>query len=102
MLEEKHIIKCSNCDKFDLRQCDLTYLEIYECHGITLSEFYERLKKIRGLEKEILKEEYNENMRIEEVIKLALKCIVKSLEEREEKPRMKIALIPTSKACSLR
>jgi proteasome alpha subunit len=43
----------------------------------------------------VLKEEYTETMGIEEAIKLVLKCLIKSLEVREEKPRIKIALIPS-------
>ena len=64
-------------------------------HGLVASKEEKITQEKTWSPEEILKEEYNENMRIEEVIKLALKCIVKSLEEREEKPRMKIALIPS-------
>jgi proteasome alpha subunit len=42
----------------------------------------------------ILKEEYREDMRLEEVIKLAVKCLVKALEARQLPPRIKIATIP--------
>jgi len=42
----------------------------------------------------ILKEEYREDMRLEEAIKLAVKCLVKALEARQLPPRIKIATIP--------
>lgn len=44
----------------------------------------------------ILKEEYKDDMSIEDTIKLCAKCLVKSLEARNETPRVKIAVIPTS------
>jgi len=43
----------------------------------------------------ILKEEYKENMNLEEVTKLAVKCLVKALEARQLPTRMKIAAIPS-------
>jgi proteasome alpha subunit len=43
----------------------------------------------------ILKEEYKENMSLEETTKLCIKCLYKSLETRGEAPRVKIAIIPT-------
>jgi proteasome alpha subunit len=42
----------------------------------------------------ILKDEYRENMSIEENIKLTIKCLVKALEARQLPPRIKIAIIP--------
>jgi proteasome alpha subunit len=44
----------------------------------------------------ILKEEYKDDMSLEETIKLCVKCLVKALETRSETPRVKIAVIPTS------
>jgi len=44
----------------------------------------------------ILKEEYKDDMSIEDTAKLCVKCLVKSLEGRNEAPRIKIAVIPTS------
>ena len=44
----------------------------------------------------ILKEEYKDDMSIEDTAKLCVKCLVKSLEGRNETPRIKIAVIPTS------
>jgi proteasome alpha subunit len=44
----------------------------------------------------ILKEEYKEDMSIEETTKLCIKCLAKSLETRGETPRVKIAVIPTA------
>jgi proteasome alpha subunit len=42
----------------------------------------------------ILKEEYKEDMNLEETTKLAVKCLVKALEARQLPPRVKIAVIP--------
>lgn len=44
----------------------------------------------------ILKEEYKEDMTLEELIKLCTKCLVKSLEARNETPRIKLATIPAA------
>jgi proteasome alpha subunit len=43
----------------------------------------------------ILKDEYRENLSLEETIKFTVKCLVKALEARQLPPRIKIALIPT-------
>jgi len=42
----------------------------------------------------ILQGEYQEDMKLDAVIKLAIKCLVKALEARGEKPRVKITVIP--------
>ena len=42
----------------------------------------------------ILKEEYRENLSLEETVKLTVKCLVKALEARQLPPRIKIAIIP--------
>jgi proteasome alpha subunit len=44
----------------------------------------------------ILKEEYRENLSLEENTKLTVKCLVKALEARQLPPRIKIAIIPTA------
>ena len=44
----------------------------------------------------ILKEEYREDMSLEDAIKLAVKCLVKALEARQLPPRIKIAVIPSA------
>jgi proteasome alpha subunit len=44
----------------------------------------------------ILKEEYKDDMSLEDTTKLCVKSLVKSLEARNETPRVKIAAIPTS------
>jgi len=44
----------------------------------------------------ILKEEYREDMGIEDTTKLAAKCLVKALEARQLPLRIKIAVIPTA------
>ncbi len=41
----------------------------------------------------ILKDEYNENLSLEENTKLTIKCLVKALEARQLAPRIKIAVI---------
>ncbi|MBX5320919.1 MAG: archaeal proteasome endopeptidase complex subunit alpha [Candidatus Bathyarchaeota archaeon] len=42
----------------------------------------------------ILKEEYREDMNLEDTAKLAVKCLVKALEARQLPPRIKVAVIP--------
>jgi proteasome alpha subunit len=44
----------------------------------------------------ILREEYREDMSLEEIIKLAVKCLTKALEARQLPPRIKIAVIPAA------
>jgi len=44
----------------------------------------------------ILKEEYRENMNLEDAIKLAVKCLTKALETRQLPPRIKIVAIPSA------
>ena len=43
----------------------------------------------------ILREEYREEMSLEDTIKLTVKCLVKALEARQLPPRIKIAVIPS-------
>jgi proteasome alpha subunit len=43
----------------------------------------------------ILKDEYRENLSLEENTRLTVKCLVKALEARQLPPRIKIAVIPT-------
>lgn len=42
----------------------------------------------------VLKEEYREDMKLDETVKLVIKCLMKALEARGEKPRFKIAMVP--------
>jgi proteasome alpha subunit len=44
----------------------------------------------------ILKDEYREDMSLEENTTLAVKCLVKALEARQLPPRIKIAVIPAA------
>jgi proteasome alpha subunit len=44
----------------------------------------------------ILKEEYRENLNLEENTQLTVKCLMKALEARQLPPRIKIAIIPTA------
>jgi proteasome alpha subunit len=44
----------------------------------------------------LLKDEYREDMNLEENTKLAVKCLVKALEARQLPPRIKIATIPAA------
>ena len=44
----------------------------------------------------VLKDEYREDLKLEEAIKLAVKCLVKSLQARGEQPRIKLAVIPAT------
>jgi proteasome alpha subunit len=43
-----------------------------------------------------LKEEYREDMALEDATRLAVKCLVKALEARQLPPRIKVAVIPSS------
>jgi proteasome alpha subunit len=44
----------------------------------------------------MLKAEYREDMKLEDTIKLAVKCLVKALEARQLPPRMKIGIVPST------
>ncbi len=44
----------------------------------------------------VLKEEYREDMNLEEAIKFAVKCLTKALEARGEPKRIKIGVIPSA------
>jgi len=44
----------------------------------------------------MLEGEYREEMILEDIIKLAVKCLVKALEARQLQPRIKIAVIPSA------
>ena len=44
----------------------------------------------------ILKEEYREDMSLEDAVKLAVKCLVKALEARQLPLRIKVAIIPSA------
>ena len=44
----------------------------------------------------ILKDEYREDMSLEDNTKLAVKCLIKALEARQLPPRIKIAIIPAA------
>ncbi|MEM3672782.1 MAG: archaeal proteasome endopeptidase complex subunit alpha [Candidatus Bathyarchaeia archaeon] len=44
----------------------------------------------------VLKDEYREDMKLEEAIKLAVKCLIKALEARQLPIRIKIAVIPSA------
>ena len=41
-----------------------------------------------------MKDEQRDDMKLEEAIKLATKCLIKALEARQLPPRIKIAVIP--------
>ncbi len=44
----------------------------------------------------VLKEEYREDMSLDESVKLAVKCLTKALEARGEPKRIKISVIPSA------
>ena len=48
----------------------------------------------RETAEKILKEEYRDDLTLEEAIKLATKCLVKALEARGEQPRIRIGIVP--------
>ncbi|UCG46001.1 MAG: archaeal proteasome endopeptidase complex subunit alpha [Candidatus Bathyarchaeota archaeon] len=43
----------------------------------------------------ILKTEYHENMKLDDAVKLAINCLVKALEAREQPTRVKILVVPS-------
>lgn len=43
----------------------------------------------------VLREDYREDMNLEDTVKLAVKCLVKALEARQLPPRIKVAVVPT-------
>jgi len=48
----------------------------------------------REVVEKILKDEYRDNLTSEEAVKLAVKCLVKSLQLRGEPPKIKISVVP--------
>jgi proteasome alpha subunit len=44
----------------------------------------------------LLKDEYRDDLKLDEAIRLAMKCLVKSLQARDEQPRIKLATIPSA------
>ncbi|MBS7606279.1 archaeal proteasome endopeptidase complex subunit alpha [Candidatus Bathyarchaeota archaeon] len=44
----------------------------------------------------ILKEEYRDDLTLEEAIRLGVKCLLKSMQARGEQPRIKMAIVPAS------
>lgn len=44
----------------------------------------------------VLKEEYRDDLTLEEAIKLGVKCLIKSMQARGEQPRIKISVVPAS------
>ncbi len=42
----------------------------------------------------VLKEEYRDDMKLDQAVKLAVKCLSKAIEARGETPRVKIAVVP--------
>jgi proteasome alpha subunit len=44
----------------------------------------------------ILKDEYRENLTLDDTIKLAVKCMLKAIAAKQANPRIKIAVVPTS------
>ena len=50
----------------------------------------------REVAENVLKEEYREDLTLEEAIKLGIKSLLKSIQARGEQPKIKIAIVPTS------
>jgi len=50
----------------------------------------------RETAEKILEEEYREDLTLEEAKKLVAKCLVKAAQARDEKPAIKLAVVPTS------
>jgi len=50
----------------------------------------------REVAENVLKEEYRDDLTLEEAIKLGIKSLLKSIQARGEQPKIKIAIVPTS------
>lgn len=44
----------------------------------------------------VLREEYRDDLTLEEAIKLGVKCLIKSMQARGEQPRIKMSVVPAS------
>jgi len=49
----------------------------------------------REIAENLLKEEYQENLGFEAAVRLVVKCLTKSLQARDEQPRIKLAAVPS-------
>lgn len=76
---------------------DKTGIRLFGTHPSGTYRGYKATSQGAGRETviSILKEEYRENMTLEETIKLTAKCLIKALEARQLQPRIKIAIIPS-------
>jgi proteasome alpha subunit len=76
---------------------DKTGNRLFSTHASGSYQAYKAVAIGKGREtvEGILQEEYREDMKLDETVKLAIKCLVKALEARGEKPRVKITVIPS-------
>jgi len=76
---------------------DKTGNRLFATHASGSYQAYKAVAIGKGREtvEGILQEEYREDLKLDETVKLAIKCLVKALEARGEKPRVKITVIPS-------
>jgi proteasome alpha subunit len=77
---------------------DVTGPRVFDTHpsGVYRSFKATALGAGRETALSVLKEEYREDLTLEETVKLAVKCLVKALQARQLPLRMKIATIPAA------
>jgi proteasome alpha subunit len=77
---------------------DVTGPHIFDTHPSGVYKAYKATAVGEGRESVLatLKENYKEDLTLQESIKLAVKCLVKTLKERQLPTRIKIAVVPTA------
>jgi proteasome alpha subunit len=77
---------------------DKTGAKLYATDPIGSYRSYKALAIGIGREtaENILREEYRDDLKLEQAISLAVKCLVKSLQARDEQSRIRLAVVPSS------
>jgi len=77
---------------------DKTGAKLYATDPIGSYRSYKALAIGIGREtaENILREEYRDDLKLEQAISLAVKCLVKSLQARDEQSRIRMAVVPSS------
>jgi proteasome alpha subunit len=77
---------------------DKTGAKLYATDPIGSYRSYKALAIGIGREtaENIMREEYRDDLKLEQAVSLAVKCLVKSLQARDEQSRIRLAVVPTS------
>jgi len=77
---------------------DKTGAKLYATDPIGSYRSYKALAIGIGMEtaENIMREEYRDDLKLEQAVSLAVKCLVKSLQARDEQSRIRLAVVPTS------